>query len=73
MWWLSGLKRISFGLAFVIVWMSAELDAYKTAQAFGQPQDRYFRGPIRAMFLLPCFCSYALGAAAFLLRTFLFV
>ena len=43
MWWFSGLNRLTLGLALMIVWLSSVLDAYKTAQTFGQPQDWYFR------------------------------
>ena len=42
-WWFSGLTRLTLGLALLIVWLSSVLDAYKTAQTFGQPQDWYFR------------------------------
>ena len=43
MWWFSGLNRLTLGLALMIVWISSVLDAYKTAQTFGQSQDWYFR------------------------------
>lgn len=53
MWWFSGLNRLTLGLALIIVWTSAMLDAYKTAQTFGQPQDWYFRRAyVVAMLLL---------------------
>ncbi|MBI3311931.1 MAG: hypothetical protein HYZ88_00170 [Candidatus Omnitrophica bacterium] len=51
--WLSGLSRISAVLALGILWLSAALDAYKTAQASGQPLDWYYRPPyVIAMLLL---------------------
>jgi TM2 domain-containing membrane protein YozV len=50
---LSGLNRVTMLLALLLVWCSAILDAYKTAQAFGQPQDWYFRRAyVVAMLLL---------------------
>jgi TM2 domain-containing membrane protein YozV len=42
-YWQSGLNRITFGLALLLVWISAIADAYKSAQAFGQPPDFYYR------------------------------
>lgn len=49
----SGLNRVTMLLALLLVWGAAILDAYKTAQAFGQPQDWYFRRPyVVAMLLL---------------------
>ena len=42
-WWFSGLTRVSVVLALVLVWVSAVLDAYKTAKAVGQPVDWYYR------------------------------
>jgi hypothetical protein len=44
-WLLTGVNRLSLGLALAIVWMSATLDAYKTAQGSGRSQDWYFRRP----------------------------
>jgi len=41
--WLSGLSRVTMLLTLIIVWSSTMLDAYKTAQVFGQPQEWYFR------------------------------
>jgi hypothetical protein len=43
MWWLTGVNRLSLGLALVVIWISTALDAYKIAQWSGQPQDWYFR------------------------------
>ena len=49
----SGLNRVTMLLALLLVWVSAILDAYKTAQAFGRPQDWFFRRPyVVAMLLL---------------------
>ena len=42
-YWQSGLNRITFALALLLVWISAIADAYKSAQAFGQPADFYYR------------------------------
>jgi membrane protein YdbS with pleckstrin-like domain len=39
----SGLNRITFALALLLVWISAVAEAYKSAQAFGQPPDFYYR------------------------------
>ncbi len=51
--WLSDLTRVSVVLALVLVWVSAMLDAYKTAKTFGQPMDWYYRAPyVVAMVLL---------------------
>ena len=51
--WLAGLSRISAGLALGVLWLAAALDAYKTAQASGQPLDWYYRPPyVIAMLLL---------------------
>lgn len=52
MWWFSGLNRLTLGLALMIVWISSVLDAYKTAQTFGQPQDWYFRRSYVVVMLL---------------------
>jgi hypothetical protein len=38
-----GLNRITFALALLLVWISAVAEAYKSAQAFGQPPDFYYR------------------------------
>lgn len=51
--WLSGLSRISAVLALGILWLSAALDAYKTAQAGDQPLDWFSRPAyVIAMLLL---------------------
>ena len=42
-YWQSGLNRATFALALLLVWISAIADAYKSAQAFGQPPDFYYR------------------------------
>ena len=39
----SGLNRITFALALLLVWISAIAEAYKSAQASGQPPDFYYR------------------------------
>ena len=52
-WWFSGLTRVSVVLALVLVWVSAVLDAYKTAKAVGQPVHWYYRTSyVVAMILL---------------------
>jgi TM2 domain-containing membrane protein YozV len=49
----SGLNGVTILLALLLVWGAAVVDAYKTAQAFGQPQDWYFRRSyVVAMLLL---------------------
>ena len=49
----SGLNGVTMLLALLLVWGAAVVDAYKTAQAFGQPQDWYFRRSyVVAMLLL---------------------
>ncbi len=42
-YWQSGLNKISFGLALLLIWMSAIIDAYKVAQASGQPSEFFYR------------------------------
>jgi hypothetical protein len=42
-YWQSGLNRITFVLALLLVWISAIAEAYKSAQASGQPPDFYYR------------------------------
>ena len=42
-YWQSGLNKISFGLALLLIWMSATIDAYKVAQASGQPSEFFYR------------------------------
>src|SRR3972149_8197088 len=39
----SGLNSITFALALLLVWISAIAEAYKSAQASGQPPDFYYR------------------------------
>ena len=51
-WWISGMTRISLLLALLIVWSSAVVDAYKTAQAAGRPQEWYYRRPYVVSMLL---------------------
>jgi TM2 domain-containing membrane protein YozV len=51
-YWLSGLTRISLALALLIIWISATLDAYKTAKSFGQPLEWYYRVPYVVTMLL---------------------
>ena len=52
-YWLSGVNKVSVALALFILWMSAIVDAYKTASAAGQPRDFYYRRPyVVAMLLL---------------------
>ncbi len=48
----SNLYRISAGLALFLVWMTAFMDAYKTAKASGQPVDFYYRVPYVVALLL---------------------
>ena len=51
--WLSGLSSLSAALALLLMWVSAILDAYKTAKTSGQPLDWYYRVPyVVAMLLL---------------------
>jgi len=42
-YWQSGLNRITFALALLLVWFSAIAEACKAAQASGQPPDFYYR------------------------------
>ena len=39
----SGLNRITFAVALLLVWISAIAEAYKSAQTSGQPPDFYYR------------------------------
>jgi len=39
----SGLNRITFALALLLVWISAIAEAYKSAQASGQPSELFYR------------------------------
>ncbi len=48
----SNSYRISAGLALLVVWMTAFVDAYKTAKASGQPVDFYYRAPYVVALLL---------------------
>lgn len=41
----SSLYRTSAGLAFILVWITAIIDAHKTAKVSGQPVDFYYRVP----------------------------
>ena len=41
--WLSGVNRGAVLLAVVLLWISAGVDGYKTAQHSGQPLDWYYR------------------------------
>jgi hypothetical protein len=41
--WFTGAHRGSLLLALLVVWLSAILDAYRTAQASGQPLDWHYR------------------------------
>ena len=51
--WLSGLTSVSAVLALLLLWVSAILDAYKTAKTSGQPLDWFYRIPyVVAMLLL---------------------
>lgn len=51
--WLAGVSRLTAALALFVVWTSALVDAYKTAQMSGQPLDWYYRRPyVVAMLLL---------------------
>ena len=51
-WWISGMTRISLLLALLIIWSSAVVDAYKTAQAAGRPLEWYYRRPYIVSMLL---------------------
>jgi len=51
-WWLSGLNRITMGLALCIVWVSGLVDAYQTAKASGRSADWYYRKPYVVTMLL---------------------
>ena len=51
-WWISGITRISLLLALLIVWSSAVVDAYKTAQSAGRPLEWYYRRPYVVSMLL---------------------
>ena len=52
-YWLSGLNKITFGLALLLLWISAVIDAYKVASVSGQPSDFFYRRPyVVAMLLL---------------------
>ncbi|MBI3087839.1 MAG: hypothetical protein HYY91_03015 [Candidatus Omnitrophica bacterium] len=51
--WLAGISRVTAALALFVVWTSAIVDAYKTAQMSGRPLDWYYRRPyVVAMLLL---------------------
>ncbi len=52
--WLPGLISLSAALALLLVWVSAILDAYKSAKVSGQPLDWYYRVPyvIAMLFLV---------------------
>src|SRR3989304_3426680 len=39
----SGLNRITFAVALLLVWISAIAEAYKSAQASGQPPEFFYR------------------------------
>ena len=43
--WVSGLTVINLGLALALLWISAIIDAYKTAENAGMPLDWYYRVP----------------------------
>ena len=51
---LSGLTSLSVALTLILLWVSAILDAYKTAKASGQPSDWYYKAPyvIAMLFLV---------------------
>jgi len=51
--WLTGLSRVTAALALLVVWTSAVIDAYHTAQRGGRSMDWYYRKPyVVAMLLL---------------------
>lgn len=51
--WSPGLSRASAALALLLLWVSAIIDAYKTAKISDQPLDWYYRVPyVVAMLLL---------------------
>jgi hypothetical protein len=52
-YWFSGLNKVSIGLALILLWGSAIVDAYKVAKASDQPSDFYYRKSyVVAMLLL---------------------
>ena len=42
-YWIEGLNKITFALAFLLLWLSAIVDAYKVARTSGQESEFYYR------------------------------
>ena len=52
-YWFSGFNKFSIALALILLWSSAIIDAFKVANASGQPSEFYYRRPyVVAMLLL---------------------
>lgn len=52
-YWLSGFNKLTPALAYLILWTSAVIDAYKVAKSAGQAAEFYFRRSyVVAMLLL---------------------
>ena len=52
-YWFSGFNKFSIALALILLWSSAIVDAFKVANASGQPSEFYYRRPyVVAMLLL---------------------
>jgi TM2 domain-containing membrane protein YozV len=50
--WLGGTGRVSAAISLFVVWISAILDAYKSARASGHSLDWYYRVPYVVTMLL---------------------
>jgi len=42
-YWIEGLNKITIALAFLLLWLSAIVDAYKVATTSGQESEFYYR------------------------------
>lgn len=52
-YWFSGLNAITFALAFLLIWLSAMVDAYKVAKSAGEAAEFYYaKKYVIAMLLL---------------------
>ena len=52
-YWLGGFNRFAAALAFLLLWVSASVDAYQGAKTSGQGADFYYRrGYVVTMLLL---------------------
>lgn len=49
---LPGLHKVTAALLLLVVWISVSIEAYKIAQASGQPVDFYYRTPFVVGMLL---------------------